>query len=646
MLPSTGRSQVVLIGASQFTDPELADLPPVRKNLTDLAKCLQDPELWGLPTENCLQVADPTSAAALVDPIHEAAERATDTLIVYYAGHGLVDYETNELLLALVATTPGRTHTAVPYEYVRRDLSQSRALRRVVILDCCYSGKVLSTMSAATSAADQASITGAYVLTSTPPNREALSPLGARYTAFTGELISVLATGIAGAGEFLTLDAIYNHLYHAARNKSLPEPQKRGGNTAGNLALVRNQLWRSGAGQPAPQPPEPRRPLVSPGGQFGSTSTGSTRVKDVAANIPGKRSRGIKSLIASGSIGLSTATFVTLVLTSPVDLRQLGLTSAESSSSTSASPSSSGAAPTPGDEGFSNSPRHSAGVKTVAFSPDGRFLASGGDDKTIILRTIHANEPKTITLTGHRGAIESIAFSPDSKVLVSASSDRTVRFWDTITGASIVRPTEIRHDSRVRTVAISPDGKLIATGGDDKTIRLWDFSSGRPLSQKFNHTATVKSVAFSPDNKRLASGSDDNSVRLWDVTSGQAISEPHHDHGDYVETVAFSPNGELLASGGDDSTVRLWNPITGTPVGKPFEGHQDYVRALTFSPNGRIIATASGDHTVRLWESTTGRPLDDPLIGHTTTVRCVAFSPDGKTLASGGMDNVVRLWTW
>ncbi len=251
MLPSPDGSRVVLIGTSRFTDPSLADLPAVRDNLSGLASCFHDPGLWGLPAAHCVVVSDPVSADDLIDPVHDAAAAAEDTLLVYYSGHGLIDHDTNELLLALVNSRSGRSHTAVPYEYLRRDVTRARARRRVVILDCCYSGRALGAMSDATSmVADQASADGTYLLASAPPNQQALSPPGEPYTAFTGELVALLSAGLPDAGPELKLDAIYKHIYYVLRDRSRPLPQRRAGNTAGDLALARNLLW-----QPSGAPP-------------------------------------------------------------------------------------------------------------------------------------------------------------------------------------------------------------------------------------------------------------------------------------------------------------------------------------------------------------------------------------------------------
>ncbi|MFD9278980.1 ABC transporter substrate-binding protein [Streptomyces mirabilis] len=241
-LSNPARSRALLIGAHSFTDPDLEPLPAVARNLDRLAELLRDPSVWGLDASHLSVLAEPDRDQALGEA-GRLADEAEDTLLVYYAGHGFVHDLSNELYLALPRTDPRRLYTALRYQDIRELLlgPQVRARRKVVILDCCWSGLALHGAMSATGLGGLSDIGGTFVLTATSETRTALAPPGETYTAFTGELIGALEKGVPEAPPLLTMTTLYRHLYDALVAKGRPTPQQRNGNTAGAIAVARNR---------------------------------------------------------------------------------------------------------------------------------------------------------------------------------------------------------------------------------------------------------------------------------------------------------------------------------------------------------------------------------------------------------------------
>ncbi|GAX38291.1 NB-ARC domain-containing protein [Nodularia sp. NIES-3585] len=280
------------------------------------------------------------------------------------------------------------------------------------------------------------------------------------------------------------------------------------------------------------------------------------------------------------------------------------------------------------------------GVLSVAFSPDGKLLATGDTKGEIRLRQV-ADGKQVFVCQGHTSWLISLAFRRDGKIIASGSSDDTVKLWDVETGQCL--NTLQGHKSEVWSVAFSPDGQTLVSGSDDQTVKLWSVSTGKCLKTFQGHTSWVHSVGFSPTNgQMLASGSDDQTVKLWDISTGECL-KTLKGHRDGIRAIAISQDGQILASSSEDQTVKLWDISTGECL-KTLQGHSNEIYSVAFSYQGNLLASGSHDQTIKLWDISTGECLKT-FQGHSSWIYSVAFSSQDNILASGSYDQTVRLWS-
>ncbi len=290
---------------------------------------------------------------------------------------------------------------------------------------------------------------------------------------------------------------------------------------------------------------------------------------------------------------------------------------------------------------------HHGWIWSLRFSPDSKYLASAGDDKTIIIWDVKDRKIYK-TLTGHKDTIRSLSFREDG-ILASASDDGDLKLWDirNIESRECIRtlspdPNEAR--SRVRSVSFDPkDYRFLASAGDDKIVKIWDITTGKCIQSLREHQDLIRTITFSSDGQKLASAGHDKIVIIWGKDSKNRYRKINtlKGHQGLIRSVDFSRCGKFLVSASEDQTVKLWDASSGDFIGD-LNGHTSWVQSVRFSPDGRILASGGADRTVKIWDISKGCLIT--LQGYTNCLFSIAYSPDGKKLASGHEDGMVRLW--
>jgi WD40 repeat protein len=284
---------------------------------------------------------------------------------------------------------------------------------------------------------------------------------------------------------------------------------------------------------------------------------------------------------------------------------------------------------------------HNNAVRSVAFSPDGKILASGDYDGELILWDL-AGYPLGPPLQNHNGLIYSVAFSrPDGNKVASCGSDGNIVLRDVEKPEKIIKSVPVGQ-GKLYSIAFSPDGNTIGCGTESGIIILYDIGHDSISHLPKRHTGKVYSVAFSPKGNKLASAGEDKRIIFWDFNrrkSEWTVADTNE-----VFSVAFSPDGKTLASGDMDENVTLWDIEKRKRLEPLLKGHTNAVFSVAFSPDGETLASASTDKTIRRWKVKDRKPDGEPLTGSSEKVYSVAFNPDGKTLASGAERGVTVLW--
>ena len=438
--PDPARSRIVLVGTPAYRDDDLKDVPEITRNIADLAKALRDPQIGSF--EHCVKAPPRADMAKIGSLLETAASEAEDLLLFYYSGHGLLGAN-GELYLSLASTRPKSAQlafTALPFTAVSEAFRDSKAKARVIILDCCFSGRAtgVSLGNGGEEILEQVRVAGAYTLTSAPDNRVAVVRPGEHHTAFTERLLRLIRDGSPQAGDMLSLGDIFRDLHTQMLAEGLPEPQQRNTQTAEQLGLVRNR-FRAGHPATRPAPVTPPEPPTQP---------------EPPPARP-KAGRWIRPAMAAGiAVVLAAAVFL---LSAARDHRPPRVVTALRLAATVTDPSPSM-------------------VNAVTFSPDGKTLATVDNDGRAYLWNA-ASHTRLAAFTDPSGqGILKVAFSPDGKTLATVDNDGRAYLWNItshIQVATLTGPSQKGVDS----VAFSPNGKTLALVSGNGRAYLWNTAS-------------------------------------------------------------------------------------------------------------------------------------------------------------------------
>jgi WD40 repeat protein len=275
-------------------------------------------------------------------------------------------------------------------------------------------------------------------------------------------------------------------------------------------------------------------------------------------------------------------------------------------------------------------------LDTVAYSPDGRLVVSGGRDNIAHIYDTRTSEQQGM-LVGHASWIARIAFSPNGDRVATGGHDGTVRLWNPNNYGELQRLTH--HTGTVTGVAFSPDGILLASGGTDGTIWIGEAASGAEIATLINYSGPVWNVAFSPDSGSLVSGSEDGTIWWWGLYDSSVTKLEGHKGP--VTALVFSPDRSYLASSSWDGTIRIWDTISGQTL-QILNGHQGPVTGVVFDNESRQLISTSLDSTVRIWDAQTG--TQKAVLQGAAPLSGLSYDRQNGQVISAGIDGTLQIW--
>jgi WD40 repeat protein len=278
---------------------------------------------------------------------------------------------------------------------------------------------------------------------------------------------------------------------------------------------------------------------------------------------------------------------------------------------------------------------HNAAVFAVAFSHDGNYLFSGGEDKQLIILNLKTLEVEKKISNNYYSPFCIEADESNDIYYGSGPDIKLIDFYNNKLALFEGNTTQIWS------LDYAPKSNKIVAGSFDYKVRVWDCASQKISLVLEGHKKGVLSAAFSPDEKFIATGSMDKTIKIWNAATGELIRTLDR-HSDKIYDVKFHPSGKYLASCSNDKTIKLWDLETGD-VQETYFGHDFGVLGIAFTPDGNHLLSCSVDGSIRLWQVKTGKMVYT-FTGHTGAINSIAVNIDGSLLASGGVDNKVILW--